>query len=122
MLAKFSAMSVLGIIPFIIFYTYFLLNGINIIDSLYMLINTPLYFWVVLCISTICMFLFNDEKSISFVGIGSMLLDLGIIYLNHFIAVNYHPVFTCIITIVCAVIATFISYRFYKKTKYFLKI
>jgi ABC-type Na+ efflux pump permease subunit len=122
MLAKFFAMSVLGIIPFAIFYTYFLTQDINIINSVFVLINTPLYYWIGLCIATIIMFVFNDEKSISFIGVPCLILILGLIYINHIIAINYNPMVTCIITIACAVISTFIGYRFYKKTKYFLKI
>jgi hypothetical protein len=122
MAAKFFAMSVLGIIPFIIFHIYFLTQGINIINSVFVLVNTPLYYWIGLSIAVIIMFIFNDEKSISFIGVPCLLLVLGLIYINHIIAINHNPVFTCIITIVCAVITTFIGYRFYKKTKYFLKI
>jgi hypothetical protein len=122
MLAKFSAMSVLGIIPFIIFHTYFLTQSINIINNVFVLVNTPLYYWIGLCIATIIMFIFNDEKSVSFVGVPCLLLVLGLIYINYIIAINHNPLFTCIITIICAVITTFIGYRFYKNTKYFLKI
>ncbi|MDR1232232.1 MAG: ABC transporter permease, partial [Spirochaetaceae bacterium] len=39
MFAKLSAMSVLGVVPFIIFYIYLLFNGINIIDNIFMAIN-----------------------------------------------------------------------------------
>lgn len=122
MFAKLSAMSVLGLIPFIIFYTYFLFNGVNIIDNIFMAINTPLYFWISLCIMTIVSFLFNDEKSITFTGVPFMILIVGLLYLNDFLTVKFYPAITLIITIVCAVFVTFVAYKFYKKTKYFLKI
>jgi hypothetical protein len=122
MFAKLSAMSILGIIPFIIFYTYFLFNGVNIIDNIVMSINTPLYFWISLCIMTIVNFLFNDERSITFAGVPFLILLAGLLYLNDFLAAKLHPAVTLIVTIVCVVVVTFIAYTFYKKTKYFLKI
>jgi hypothetical protein len=122
MFAKLSAMSVLGIIPFFVFYTYFSINGINIISTVFMLINTPLYYWIGLCISTVIIFIFNDEKSISFAVMPCFLLLWGFIKMNNFIATNYRPVFTCIITIASAIVATIIAYKVYKNTKYFLKI
>jgi ABC-type Na+ efflux pump permease subunit len=122
MLAKLSAMSVLGIIPFFIFYTYLRFNGINIIDNIFMAINTPLYFWIGLCIMTIICFLLNDEKSIGCAGILSFIPLVGLLYLNDFLGAKYNPLITVITTMICAVIVTFIAYKIYKKTKYFLKI
>jgi surface polysaccharide O-acyltransferase-like enzyme len=75
-----------------------------------------------LCIMTIVNFLFNDEKSITFACVPFMILITGLLYLNDFLAAKFYPAVTLIITIVCAVIATFVAYKFYKKTKYFLKI
>jgi hypothetical protein len=122
MFAKLSAMSILGIIPFIVFYTYFLCNGVNIIDNIFMAINTPLYFWISLCVMTMVSFLFNDERSIAFAGVPYLILLAGLLYLNDFLAARLYPAVTLIATIVCAVAVTFIAYTFYKKTKYFLKI
>ncbi|WP_461254962.1 hypothetical protein [Treponema sp. R80B11-R83G3] len=122
MLAKLSAMSIFGIVPFFIFYAYFLIKGINIIDTIFMAINTPFYFWTALCIITAVTFPFSDEKSVGFAGLPCLLAIIGIIIANDYIAANYHPAFTCIITIVCAVVATIIAYKVYKNTKYFLKI
>jgi hypothetical protein len=122
MFAKLSDMSILGIIPFIVFYTYFLFNGVNIIDNIFMAINTPLYFWISLCIMTIVNFLFNDERSIAFAGVPFLILLAGLLYFNDFLAVRLYPEVTLIVTVVCAVVVTFIAYTFYKKTKYFLKI
>jgi ABC-type Na+ efflux pump permease subunit len=122
MFAKYSVLSVLGIIPFIAFYTYFLLNGINIIDSIYVLINTPLYYWISLCLMTIICLFFNDEKAVVYSSIPVLLLMVGVIYLNNFIVKNYNPVFTCIISIACAVVSTVTAYKVYKNTKYFLKV
>ena len=122
MLAKLSAMSVLSIIPFFIFYTYLRFNGINIIDNIFMAINIPLYFWIGLCIMTIICFLLNDEKSIAYACIPSLILMVGLLYLNDFLGVKFYPVITVITTMICAVIVTFIAYKMYKKTKYFLKI
>jgi len=122
MFAKLSAMSILGVIPFIIFYIYLLFNDINIINDIFSAINTPLYFWICLCIITIVCFIFNDEKTIGFAGIPFMILMAGLLYLNDFLAIKYFPVITVIITIVFAVVVTFVAYGFYKKTKYFLKI
>jgi hypothetical protein len=120
--AKLSALSILGIIPFIIFYVYFIINGINIIDNIFMVLNTPFYFWISLCLITIVTFIFNDEKSATFAGMPFLILIAALLYLNDYVAVNYHPVLTCIITIACAIITTVIAYNFYKKTKCFLKI
>ena len=122
MFAKLSALSVLGIIPFFIFYTYLRFNGVNIIDNIFMAINTPLYFWIGLCIMTIVCFLLNDEKSIAYAAIPSLILMAGLLYLNDFLGVKLNPAFTVITTMICAVIVTFIAYKMYKKTKYFLKI
>ena len=122
MLAKLSAMSVLGIIPFFIFYTYLRFNGINIIDNIFMAINTPLYFWIGLCIITIICLLLNDEKSIAYACIPSFILIVGLLYLNDFLGAKFNPVITVITTMICAVVVTFIAYKIYKKTKYFLKI
>jgi hypothetical protein len=122
MFAKLSAMGVLGIIPFIVFNTYLLFNGINIIDNIFMALNTPLYFWISLCIMTIVNFLFNDEKSAAFAGMPFLILIMGLLYLNDFLTAKFYPAITVITTIVCAVVVTFIAYKFYKKTKYFLKI
>ena len=122
MLAKLSAMSVLGIIPFFLFYTYLRFNGVNIIDNIFMAINTPLYFWIGLCIVTIICFLLNDEKSIAYACIRSLILMVGLLYLNDFLGTKFNPAITVITTIICAVIVTFIAYKMYKKTKYFLKI
>jgi hypothetical protein len=122
MLAKLSSMSIFGIAPFIMFYVYLLINGINIIYSVYMAINTPFYFWIALCVITAVTFPFSNETSVAFAGLPCLLVILGIIIANDYLSVKYHPVFTCIITIVCAVIATIIAYKVYKNTKYFLKI
>jgi hypothetical protein len=122
MLAKLSAMSIFSIIPFIVFYVYLLFNGVNIIDNAFIAINTPLIFWVLFCLMTLVTFLFNDENSVSFAGMPGMLFVTGLILLNNFIATNYHPILTCIITILCTVVATIIAYKVYKKTKYFLKV
>jgi ABC-type Na+ efflux pump permease subunit len=122
MLAKISAMSLFGIVPFFIFYVYFLIEGINIIDTVFMALNTPFYFWIALCLVTANTFPFSDEKSVSFACLPCLLVIIGIIIANDYIAANYHPIFTCFISIVCAVIATIIAYKVYKNTKYFLKI
>jgi hypothetical protein len=122
MLAKLSAMSIFGIAPFFIFYIYFLIEGINIIDTVFVAINTPFYFWIGLCILTAATFPFSDEKSASFACLPCLLVIIGIIIANDYIAANYHPVFTCFISIACAFIATVIAYKVYKNTKYFLKI
>ena len=122
MFAKLSAMSVLGIIPFIVFHAYLLFNDINIINNIFTALNTPLYFWICLCIMTIVCFLFNDEKTIGLAAMPFMLLILGLLYLNDFLAVKFFPAITVIVTIVCAVVVTFIAYKFYKNTKCFLRI
>jgi hypothetical protein len=122
MFAKLSAMSILGIIPFFVFYAYFLFNGINIIDNIFIALNTPLYFWIGLCIVTIMTFPFSDEKSVAFACMPFIISIMGLLYLNDYIAVNYHPAFTCIITVICATVTTFIGYKSYKNTKYFLRI
>jgi ABC-type Na+ efflux pump permease subunit len=121
-LAKLSATSVFSIITFFVFYTYLGFNGINIIDNLFMAINTPLYFWISLCIMTIICFLLNDEKSVAFACIPSLILMAGLLYLNDFLGVKFNPAITVITTMITAVIITFIAYKMYKKTKYFLKI
>jgi ABC-type Na+ efflux pump permease subunit len=122
MLAKPSSMSIFGIVPFIMFYVYLLINGINIIDTVYVAINTPFYFWIALCMITAVTFPFSNETSVAFAGLPYLLVMLGIIIANDYLAVKYHHVFTCIITIVCAVIVIIIAYKIYKNTKYFLKI
>jgi len=122
MLAKLSAMSILGIVPFFMFYAYLLINGINIIDTIFMIINTPFYFWIALCVVMIFTFPFSDEKSVSFACMPCLLAMVVIFIANDYIAAHYHPVLTCITTIVCAVVVTIIAYTFYKNTKYFLKI
>jgi ABC-type Na+ efflux pump permease subunit len=122
MFAKLSAMSIFGIAPFIMFYVYLLINGINIIDTFYMALNTPLYFWIALCMITAVTFPFSNETSVAFSGLPCLLVMLGMIIANDYLAVKYHPVFTCIISIVCAVIVIIIAYKIYKNTKYFLKI
>jgi len=122
MFAKYSALSVLFFVPFIVFYIYFSMNGIYVINTVYVLINTPLYYWIGLCVTTIISFILNDEKSLGFGCIPCLLAVIGLIYLNHFIETSYNPILSCIITIVCAVVFTFIAYKFYKNTKYFLKI
>jgi hypothetical protein len=122
MFAKLSAMSILCIIPFFIFYAYFLFNGINIIDNIFIAFNTLLYFWIGLCIVTIITFPFNDEKSVAFACMPFIISIMGLLYLNDYIAVNYHPAFTFIITIICATVTTFVGYKSYKNTKYFLRI
>jgi hypothetical protein len=50
LLAKLLAMSILGIVPF------FLINGTNIIDTVFKSINTPFHFWIALCAVTIITF------------------------------------------------------------------
>jgi hypothetical protein len=122
MLAKLSAMSVLCIVPFFIFYTYSRLNGVNIIDNVFMAVNTPLYFWIGLCIITITCFLVNDEKSIAYASVPSLILIGGLLYLNDFLGAKFNPVITVITTMTCAVIVTFVAYKIYRTTKYFLKI
>jgi hypothetical protein len=92
MIAKLSAMSVLDIIPFFIFYTYLRFNGISIIDNIFMAINIPIYLWIGLCIITIVCFLINDEKSIAFASIPSIMLIVGLLYLNDFLMVKFNPV------------------------------
>jgi hypothetical protein len=122
MFAKFFTMTIIGIIPISVFYITFLLNGINIINNIYTLINMPLYFWIGSSIALIVIFIFNDEKSISFASMPCILLMVGLIKLNYYIGTNYNSLFTCIITVSLAVIMTFVGYKFYKNTKYFLKI
>ena len=122
MFAKLSAMSILGIAPFILFYVYFLIKGINIIDTVYMAINTLFYFWIALCIIMSVTFPFSSEGSLTFVILPCLLVIIGIMIANDYIAANYHPVMSCITTIVCAAVATIIAYKVYKNTKYFLKI
>jgi len=122
MLAKLFAMGILGIVPFYIYNVYFLINGINIINTVYLAINTPFYFWIALCAVMIFTFPFSDEKSVSLACIPSLLIIVGIFIVNDYIAANLHPVLSCVITIVCTIVVTFIAYKFYKTTKYFLKI
>jgi len=122
MLAKLSAMSILGIVPFFIFYIYFLINGANIIDTVFTAINTPFYFWIALCAVMIFTFPFSDEKSVAFACIPCLLAMVVIIFTNDYVAANYHPSFTCAITIACTAAVTLIAYKIYKTTKYFLKI
>ena len=122
MLAKLSAMSILGIVPFFIFDVYLLINGINVIETIFLAINTPFYFWIALCVVMIFTFPFSDEKSASFACIPCLVGMFVIFYTNDYVATNYHPVFTCIITLVCTVVVTIIAYKVYKNTKYFLKI
>jgi hypothetical protein len=57
----------------------FLLNGINIINNIYTVINTLLYLWIGSSIAAIVIFLFNDEKTISFAAMPCMLLVVGLI-------------------------------------------
>jgi hypothetical protein len=71
---------------------------------------------------TIVNFLFNDEKSVAFAGMPFLILIMGLLYLNDFLTAKFYPAITVIITIVCAVVVTFIAYKVYKNTKYFLKI
>jgi hypothetical protein len=115
-------MSILGIVPFLIFYIYLLINGINVIDTIFLAINTPFYFWIALCVVTIFTFPFSDEKSAAFACIPCLLGIVGIFIANDYIAANYPLVLSCIFTIACAVIVTIIAYKVYKNTKYFLKI
>jgi len=122
MLAKLFAMSILAIVPFYIFNAYFLINGTNIINTVYLAINTPFYFWISLCAVMIYSFPFSDEKSASFACIPYLLAMVGIFVANDYVAANYHPSFTCAITIACAAVVTLIAYKVYKNTKYFLKI
>lgn len=122
MLAKLSAMSIFGIVPFFMFFGYSLIKGINIIDTVFTAINTPFYFWIALCVVTTITFPFSNETSISFLCLPCLLAIFGIIIANDYIAANFHPMFTCITTIACAVTATIIAYKAYKNTKYFLKI
>jgi len=122
MLAKLSAMSILGIVPFFIFYAYLLINGINVINTIFLAINTPFYFWIALCVVMIFSFPFSDEKSAAFACIPYLLAMAGIFVANDYVAVNYHPSFTCAITIACAAAVTLVAYKVYKTTKYFLKI
>ena len=67
-------------------------------------------------------FPFSDEKSAAFACIPCLLVMVGIFVLNDYVAANYHPAFTCAITITCAAAVTLIAYKVYKNTKYFLKI
>lgn len=120
--AKLSAMSIFGIIPFFIFYLYFLFNGINIIDNIFIALNTPLYFWIGLCMVTIITFPFSDEKSVAFAAMPFLISIMGLLFLNDYIAANYHPAFTSIVTIMCATVTTFVGYKSYKNTKYFLRV
>ena len=122
MFAKLSAMSIFSIIPFVVFDIYLLCIGINIFDNVFMALNTPFYFWISLCVVIIIAFLFNDEKSASLACMPFLILMAGLLYLNDYLAVKIFPAITVIVTIVCAVIVTFIAYRFYKNTKCFLGI
>jgi ABC-type Na+ efflux pump permease subunit len=122
MFAKYFGISILFIIPFIAFYVYFLLNGINVIESVYVLFNTPLYYWIGLCSITIASFIFNDEKALSLSCLPCLLLVIGIIQLNHYVGTIFHPIFTCLISVLCTFVFTLLAYRFFKNTKYFLKI
>jgi len=122
LLAKLFAMSILAIVPFFIFNAYFLINGSNIIDTVFKAINTPFYFWIALCAVTIFTFPFSDEKSVSLACIPGLLVIVGIFIVNDYIAANFHPVLSCIVTVVFAVVVTLIAYKLYKTTKYFLKI
>jgi ABC-type Na+ efflux pump permease subunit len=122
MFAKLSAMSIFSIIPFIVFYTYLLFIGINIFDNIFMAINTPFYFWISLCTMIIISFLFNDEKSASLACMPFLLLVIGLLYLNDYLAVNFSPAITVVVTVIFAVVVTVIAYKFYKNTKCFLGI
>ena len=122
MFAKLLAMSVLSIIPFIVFYTYLLFKGINIIDNIFTALNTPFYFWISLCVVIIISFLFNDEKSASLACMPFLIVVAGLLYLNDFLAVRFYPAITVVVTIICAAVVTVIAYRFYKNTKRFLGI
>jgi hypothetical protein len=122
MCAKYVTITIIGIIPFVAFYMTFLLNGIYIITNVYTVINTLLYVWIGSSIAAIVIFLFNDEKTISFAAMPCMLLVLGLIKLNYYIETTYNIVYTCIITMLAAVITLFLCYKFYKNTKCFLKI
>jgi len=81
MFVKYFALSVLFFVPFIVFYVYFLMNGINVINTVYVLINTALYYWIGLCVTTIISFMLNDEKSLGLGCIPCMLAVIGLIYL-----------------------------------------
>ena len=104
------------------FNAFFLINGTNIIDTVFTAINTPFYFWIALCAVMILTFPFSDEKSVAFACIPCLIAMAAIFITNDYIAANYHPSFTCAVTIACAAAVTLIAYKVYKTTKYFLKI
>jgi hypothetical protein len=104
-------MSVLGIIPFFIFYAHLGVNGVNIIGNVFMAINAPLYFWIGLCVMTIICFLSNDEESVAYACMPSLTLTVGLLCLNDFLRARFNPAFTVITTMTCAVVVTFIAYK-----------
>jgi hypothetical protein len=122
MLSKNITMMFVGFVPFIMFYIFFLMHGYNILDNAWEIIKTLLYFWNGCCLASICVFLSGDEKTASCMALPCIGIIIALSYGDYIIKTNYNINAGIIISLSSAIISTVFCYRFYTKTKFFLKI
>jgi hypothetical protein len=118
---KILTIILLCLIPFAIFYCYFMLNGYNILNSLSLCVNTLLLFWIGGYSASIIVIFFNDERTAAMFGVISLLLAVGLVKVMFFLNNVYNEMAGTLFLSLLAVCITGFANLFFKHTKIYLK-
>jgi hypothetical protein len=122
MLSKNITMMLIGLIPFTMFFIYFLTQGYNLLYNAIVVVNTLLYLWAGTCIASIATLISADEKATAFLSLPCICVLTGLIYVNYLIEINYGKYASLPLPFVFSIAATVLCYKLYTKTRLFLKI
>lgn len=122
MLSKNITMMLIGLIPFTMFFIYFLTQGYNLLYNTIVVVNTILYLWAGTCIVSIVTLISADEKATAFLSLPCICILTGLIYVNYLIEINYGKYASLPLPFVFSIAATVLCYKLYTKTRLFLKI
>jgi len=119
--AKMITTVILCSVPFIIYYCFFAVTGLNILYSKSLFFNTLLFFWLGGCLVAIIVIFFNDEKNVAIPAVFILFLFVGLVKAMFIFNERYSETLGTILLSFLAVFVTLIAILFYKNTKMYLK-
>jgi hypothetical protein len=120
-LAKMITLLFLSLVPFVIIFCFFMINGHNILPTFFYYVMTPLLFWLGACSAMMIIIFFNDEKSASFYGLISVFFIIAVIRMIFYLNSRFTQLAGIVFLVLLSVLFTWISQLLFKQTKIFLK-
>lgn len=110
-----------ALVPFIIMFIFFIVNGYNILPSLLFYFVTPLLFWLGGCSAMMIIIFFNDEKSAAFFSLISMFFIIGLTKIVFYLNYIYSGIASIAFLVSLTALFTLATKFVFKHTKIFLK-